>query len=166
MNRIVRLGWPIAFGALIVFSIIEMSIAAWITAKYNAHHNFPTSGTRARVRYAIFVSVWTIIFGTLYLIGFLTAPTSIFSSVVSHFFFLFITWILWMAAAAVITQTLGGALNCHVQTYFIYCGHLNALSGFAWLIFVLISFMLLFVIIRGVVSKREGETLTGGVVEA
>jgi len=76
----------VALGALIVFSIIEMSIAAWITAKYNAHHNYPTSGTRARVRYILFVSVWTIAIGSLYLIGFLVAPTSIFSSMASYSF--------------------------------------------------------------------------------
>ena len=158
----------VAFSTLIIFSIIEMSIAAWITAKYNSRHNFPSSGTRARVRYTLFVSIWTIVIGTAYLIGFLVAASSVFSSVASHFvlyvlshsthhltpflslpstpFFsnqiliwnvtysLFITWILWLAAAAAITQTLGGALNCHVQDYFVYCGHLNALSGFAWLI--------------------------------
>ena len=76
----------VSLGAIIVFSIIEMSIAAWITAKYNVHHNYPTSGTRARVRYILFVSVWTIAIGSLYLIGFLVAPTSIFSSMASHFF--------------------------------------------------------------------------------
>jgi hypothetical protein len=140
-----------------------LSIAAWITAKYNKNHNFPTSSARAQVRYLLFMSIWTIVFGTVYLVGFLMAASSIFVSVASHFFLcvlshstchlnrstvffpnhifmrnviysLFLTWILWLAAAAAITQTLGGALNCHVQTYFVYCRQLNALEGFAWLI--------------------------------
>ena len=109
------------------------------------------------------MSIWTIAFGAVYLVGFLVAASSIFVSVASHFilcvlshstshlnrsnmFFpnsmfmrniiysLFLTWILWLAAAAAITQTLGGGLNCHVQTYFVYCNQLNALEGFAWLI--------------------------------
>ena len=45
---------------------------------------------------------------------------------------LFLRWIIWLAAAASITQTLGGTLNCHAQTYFVYCSQLNALSRFAW----------------------------------
>ena len=49
-------------------------------------------------------------------------------------FSLFVTWVFWLAAAAALTQSLGGALDCHTQTEFVYCGHLNALSGFAWLI--------------------------------
>ena len=49
-------------------------------------------------------------------------------------FSLAITWIIWLAAAAAITQTLGGSLNCATNTVFVYCGQLNALEGFAWLI--------------------------------
>ena len=33
----------VAFGAVVIFSLIKMSIATWITAKYNANHIFPTS---------------------------------------------------------------------------------------------------------------------------
>jgi len=144
-----------------------MCISAWITAKYNAHHNFPNSGVRARVRYLLFLSIWTLLFGSGFLVIFLVSATSAFASVASHFFLyvlvcippssktihsfffsfffflltsgfnvtsLSVTWILWLAAAAAITQTLGGALNCNTQSYLVYCGQLNALEGFAWLI--------------------------------
>jgi len=76
----------VAFGVLLVVSLIELSIAAWITAKYNKNHNFPTSSARAQVRYLLFMSIWTIVFGTVYLVGFLMAASSIFVSVASHFF--------------------------------------------------------------------------------
>ena len=33
----------VAFGAVVIFSLVKMSIATWITAKYNANHIFPTS---------------------------------------------------------------------------------------------------------------------------
>ena len=65
-------------------SLIEVSIAAWITAKYNTNHNFPNSSTRAQVRYLLFMSIWTIVFGTVYLVGFLVA-SGIFASVPLHF---------------------------------------------------------------------------------
>jgi len=154
------------FGALVVFSIIEMCISAWITAKYNAHHNFPNSGVRARVRYLLFLSIWTLLFGSGFLVIFLLSATSAFASVASHFFFLSVTWILWLAAAAAITQTLGGALNCNTQSYLVYCGQLNALEGFAWLIWVLLTFMLLFVLIRGITSAKRGDGYAAALVEA
>lgn len=54
-------------------------------------------------------------------------------------FSLFMTWVFWLAAAAALTQSLGGALDCHTNTEFVYCGHLNALAGFAWLIWFIFS---------------------------
>jgi hypothetical protein len=95
---------------------------------------------------------------------------------------LFSTWIFWLAAAAALTQSLGGALNCHIQDKFVYCGHLNALEGFAWLIWfvflptlhgntltivyrVLLTFMLFFVLIRGIMGAKRGEGVTASMVE-
>ena len=76
----------VVFGALFFFAFIELSIAAWITAKYNANHNFLTSSARTRVRYLLFMSTWIIVFGMVYLVGFLVAESSILASVGSHFF--------------------------------------------------------------------------------
>ncbi|PPQ73988.1 hypothetical protein CVT26_006357 [Gymnopilus dilepis] len=185
MDSFVRVGYPLTFTLVILFSIIEMCISAWLIAKYNAHHNFRNSGERARVRYLLFTSLWTIVMGTLYLIVFSLAASSILSSIASHTFFLFITWALWLAAAAAITQTVGGSLNCSTQTVFVYCGQLNALIGFAWLILcvslhvslipmklillhfsVFLSFLLFFVILRGITSAKSGEGYGGPVVES
>lgn len=53
---------------------------------------------------------------------------------------LFISWALWLAAAAAITHYFGGSLNCGYQNSYVYCGQNNALIGFAWLIWwVLLS---------------------------
>lgn len=51
-----------------------------------------------------------------------------------------VTWIFWLAAAAALTQSVGGSLDCSIQTKFVYCGHLNALEGFAWLIWYVSCF--------------------------
>jgi len=165
MDAALRKGHPIAFGAIVVFAIIEMCIAAWITAKYNANHNFPNSGLRARVRYILLVSVWTIIFCSAYLGLFMYMAANMITSVASHFVFLFLTWILWLAAAAALTQSLGGTLDCKIQSEFVYCGHLNALEGFAWLIWVVMTFMLLFVLVRGIMGARRGEGVAAPMVQ-
>jgi len=160
-----RKGLPIMYGGIIVFSIIEMCIAAWITAKYNANHNSPNSGLRARVRYILFVSIWTILASSVYLGLFLTMAGSVISSVASHIVYLSVTWIFWLAAAAALTQSVGGSLNCSTQTKFVYCGQLNALEGFAWLIWVLLTFMLIFVLIRGIKVAKRGDGVAGPMVE-
>jgi len=165
MDAAMRKGHPIMFGAIILFSIIEMCIAAWITAKYNANHNSPNSGLRARVRYILFVSIWTIVTCSIYLSLFITMAGSMLTSVASHFVFLLVTWIFWLAAAAAFTESVGGSLNCSVQTKFVYCGQLNALEGFAWLIWVLLTFMLIFVLIRGIIVARRGDGVAGPMVE-
>jgi hypothetical protein len=101
-------------------------------------------------------------------------------------FSLFVTWVFWLAAAAALTQTFGGALDCHTNTEFVYCGHLDALAGFAWLIWfvffffslhclrrreltivyrVLLTLMFLFVIIQGIMRMKRGEGVVRPMVE-
>lgn len=44
-----------------------------------------------------------------------------------------LTWLLWTASAAAVTEMLGGGLNCKFQDFFVYCNQLNALEAFAWI---------------------------------
>jgi len=64
---------------------LQMCIAAWLTAKYNSKHNNLNSGERARVRYILFASIWTILFGFFYLFMFIFATGSAAVSIASHF---------------------------------------------------------------------------------
>ena len=56
-------------------------------------------------------------------------------------FSLFVTWIFWLIATIVLTQSLGGKLDCHTEEKFVYCGQLNALDGFSWLILFVYFFL-------------------------
>jgi len=161
----VRRGHPIMLGSIILFSIIEMCIAAWLTARYNSRHDYPFGSVRARVRYILFCSIWTIFVGAIFMIMFwVSSLSSIFTSVAAHFIFLLITWILWIAAAAAITESLGGGLSCSHQNFWAYCGQLNAVEGFSWLIWILVTFALIFVLIRGIAAARAGDGYGGGMV--
>ena len=98
-------------------------------------------------------------------------------------FSLSLTWIFWLAAATALTQALGGALNCNIiEDKFVYCGHLNAMEGFAWLIWfvflltlqgnkltivyrLMLTLMLFFVAIRGILGARRGDEVTAPMVE-
>lgn len=62
----------------------QLSISAWLTARYNEHHNFLSKTERDRVRFLLFCSVWTIVLAPVFLTSFLTSPGSIFASVAAH----------------------------------------------------------------------------------
>jgi len=163
-NHIKR-GHPIVFGLLIFFGIIELSLSAFLTSKFNQHHNYRNLSERDRVRFVLFCSTWTVTFSTLFLVLFLHSATgSVLTSVGAHLLFLTLTWIMWTAAAAAVTEMLGGGLNCSTQDIFVYCGQLNALEGFAWIIWILVTLTLIFVIARGISAARRGDGYKGGLV--
>ncbi|KIY51963.1 hypothetical protein FISHEDRAFT_36087 [Fistulina hepatica ATCC 64428] len=162
-QHIIR-GHRILFGLILVFAIIQMSLSAWLTARFNKHHNQRSNTERDRVRYVLFCSIWTIVFTSLYLVGFWYSATGfILTSVASHFIFVFISWAFWLAAAAAVTHMLSGGLECSC-TAFVYCGHLNALEAFSWILWILFTFALVAVITRGVVAIRRGDGPRGSLV--
>ena len=161
----VRKGHPILFGSIVLFAIIELCISAWLTARYNSRHDYPFPAVPVRIRYVLFCSIWTIVMGTSFLVMFSTiGANSVMTSVAAHFIFLFFTWVFWLAASAAITQTLGGGLSCNIQDVWPYCGQLNAVEGFSWLIWILVTFTLIMVIIRGISAARAGSGYGGGLV--
>ncbi|KAJ6617393.1 hypothetical protein B0H10DRAFT_1315372 [Mycena sp. CBHHK59/15] len=162
MDTHVKRGHP---SLIILFGIIELSLAAWLTSQFNKHNNERNISERNRVRFTLFASTWTIVFSALFLILFAHSTSgSILSSVLSHLIFLGLTWIIWTAAAAAVTQMLGGGLNCQTQGVFVYCNQLNALEAFAWVEWILVTFAILVVIVRGIVAARRGDGYRGGLV--
>ncbi|EGN93733.1 hypothetical protein SERLA73DRAFT_189489 [Serpula lacrymans var. lacrymans S7.3] len=160
----VRRGHPIVFSLIIFFSIIELAISAWLTSRFDANHNYFSVDERDRTRFLLFASIWTVVFSALYMFFFFFLPSGIFSSVASHILFLSITWIFWTAGAASITAALGGGLNCTTQNIFVYCGQLNALEGFAWVIWILVTFAILVTIFRGITAARRGDGMRGPLI--
>ena len=112
---------------------LQLSITAWLVAKYNAHHSFTHRSLRTRVQCTLFTSIWTVLFETIFLIMFMVGPIGlILTSIVAHDILLVVrcrrltvtaeliefsssvvmTWVRWVAAAAAITQSVGGNLIC------------------------------------------------------
>ncbi|KAJ7289280.1 hypothetical protein C8J57DRAFT_1046840 [Mycena rebaudengoi] len=162
----VRRGHPITFGLIIFFGIVELAIAAWLTSMFNKHVHEHTNVERDRIHFTLFASTWTVTISALLLILFFHSATgSILTSILSHLVFLGLTWIIWTAAAASITEMLGGGLNCKIQDVFVYCNQLNALEAFAWVDGgVLVTFAIIVVIVRGISASRRGDGYRGGLV--
>ncbi|KAH6910983.1 hypothetical protein BKA70DRAFT_1269088 [Coprinopsis sp. MPI-PUGE-AT-0042] len=154
----VRKGHPILFGSIVLFSIIQLCLTAWLTARYNDRHDYPFPAVQTRIRYILFCSVWTAIAGTGFLVMFwVMAGSSIMTSVAAHFILCPICHLDFLGRrSASITQTLGGGLSCSQQDIWPYCGQLNAVEGFSWLIWILVTFTLVMVIIRGIAASRAG----------
>ncbi|GLB41881.1 hypothetical protein LshimejAT787_1004810 [Lyophyllum shimeji] len=157
--------FPVIFSILVAFSIIELAISAWLTARFNLRHDYINVGERDKVRYTLFCATWTIAGSGFFLILFLHSATgSVLTSILAHLIYLSLTWIFWVAAAIAITTMLGGGLNCSNQDNFVYCGQLNALEAFAWIIWIIVTLTLIFVCIRGISAARRGDGYNGGLV--
>ncbi|KAG1838593.1 hypothetical protein DFJ58DRAFT_813829 [Suillus subalutaceus] len=156
--------WILIVFSLIIFcSIIELSISAWLTSRFTAHHNYFSLAERDRTRFLLFTSAWTIVFSSLFMC-FFYLPGSVLDSVVSHIFFLFLTWVFWTAGATSITTALSGELNRNTPSVFAYPVQLNALQGFAWVIEALVTLALLAVLIRGIIATRRGYGIRGSLI--
>lgn len=71
---------------------------------------------------------------------------------------------MWTAAAAAVTEMLGGGLNCKTQDVYVYCNQLNALEGFAWAEWILVTFAIIVVLTRGIIAARRGDGYRGSLV--
>ncbi|KAA1478087.1 hypothetical protein DENSPDRAFT_657396 [Dentipellis sp. KUC8613] len=160
----VRRGHPITFTLIIIFAIIELALSAWLTARFNDHHNFLSNAVRDRVRFLLFCSVWTLVFAPFFMVLFFVAPGSWLASLAAHGIFLFMTWVFWLSGAAAITDAYSGRLNC--SHHFVYCGQQNALEAFAWIEWVLLTFVFFVVLFMGVGAVRRGDGYRGPLIAA
>jgi len=148
-------GYHFFFVLIVVIAIIELSISAWLTSRYNSHHNFLSTTERDRVRFLLFCSIWTTLLSPIFPVVLSLESLEVLSSVAAHLVFLFVSWVFWLSGAAAITQSLNGGLNCGDHT--IYCGQLNALEAFAWIEWVFLTFGFVFVIVLAVRAGQRGQ---------
>ncbi|WVQ80583.1 hypothetical protein IAT38_002688 [Cryptococcus sp. DSM 104549] len=153
-------GHPIFFGLLCLFALIEGCITAWLVSRYNDHDTYPSNSYRDRLKFLVFVSWWTVAFTAAYIVAFLLAFSSFISSIASHLVFIFITWVFWLASAAAFTAALGGGQRCGVSTL-TYCSQLVAAEAFAWIEWILISIVFIFVLLISGAALRRGDRLSG-----
>ncbi|KAM0746580.1 hypothetical protein T439DRAFT_306502 [Meredithblackwellia eburnea MCA 4105] len=157
----VRRGHAITFGVLAFFSFVEMLQTAVLVGSYNRHHDYPSDSIRDRTRFLLFVALWTIFFSIFYIIGFLRSASSFLFSIASHGLWVFITWVFWLAGAAALTDTLGGGLDCGAMKGFAHCNQLNAAEAFAWINWIIMTFVLTIIVIVGAKSARRGDGFGG-----
>ncbi|KAJ3854018.1 hypothetical protein EV368DRAFT_37631 [Lentinula lateritia] len=161
----IRRGHPIIFSLLALFGIIELALSAWLTARFDRFQDYSDISERDRVRFTLFASIWTVVssvlFGVLFTVH---SEASAVTNIISHVVWSVLSWIIWTAAAAAVTEMLGGGLNCNDVTGFNYCGQLNALEAFAWIEWILTTFAVIVVLICAITAAKRGDGYRGGLV--
>ena len=159
----------ITFGTLIVFCIITLGISGFLVQRFHSLHNYTNLGERDRVRFILFTSAWTLITAVAVWLwhsnffrvqpGAPRSTTAASSLMAGRLVLISIPWVLWIVAARAITDTLGGGrtLNCWEQTTFVYCGHLNALEAFSWMVWVMLTIAILMVVLRTILAIKCGQ---------
>lgn len=155
-------GYYIFFVVIIAIAIIELSISAWLTSRYNSRHDFLSTAERSRVRFLLFCSIWTTALSPIFPVVLSLESLEALASVAAHLIFLFVSWVFWLSGAAALTNSLGGGLDC--SHHFVYCGQLNALEAFAWIEWVFLTLGFVFVIVVAVRTGQRGEGYRGPVV--
>ncbi|GAA6014631.1 hypothetical protein JCM10207_006884 [Rhodosporidiobolus poonsookiae] len=164
VDKHVKRGHLASFGLLILFSLIQWCIAAYLVATYNQHHNYPSNSIKDKVRFLLFTGLWTFVFSIVYVVGFLQATTSFAFSIASHAVWLFVTWVFWLSGAAAITAALDGGLTCSDWNR-PHCNTLNALEGFSWLCWIIVTIQLAVIAFVGMRSARSGNGFGGAMVD-
>lgn len=156
----VRRAHPIIFGLIALWAIIEGSITSYLVAKFNSNNSYPNNSFRDRLKFAVFVSWWTVVFSIAYLVFFQLGSGGVISSVASHGIWLFVTWVFWLAVAASITSMLGGGKRCS-HSDLLYCNQNVAAQAFAWIEWITVTVAFIVVIILGARAIRRGDRVSG-----
>ena len=111
--------------------LLQLSISAWLTARYHDHRNFLTTTERDRVHFLLFCSIWTTFLSPIFPVLLILEWAQFMAGIAAHvilyvisinlrpvipliviFCSLFLSWVFWLSGAAAITESLGGGLNC------------------------------------------------------
>ena len=91
---------------------------------------------------------------------FLASVGGVLTSIAGHLIVIFLTWVFWLSGAAALTAHTGGSFSCAAKPYpFPYCNSTKALTAFAWIGWIILSFMLAMVITIGAGAFRGGRSV-------
>jgi hypothetical protein len=108
-----RMFYTHIWAVLLTMHSSQVAISAWLVAHYNTNHNFTDKSEQDRVRFLLFTSSWTVIFGAAYMGLFLYSPSgSPVTSVLSHGVLYVLMLMLWGTA-----ELIGLGLACSLRGY-------------------------------------------------
>ncbi|PWN54494.1 hypothetical protein IE53DRAFT_336976 [Violaceomyces palustris] len=157
----IRRGHPITFLTFTIISFIVAVIASTLVTDYNSKNNAPSMGVENAVRFLVFAGWWGFLFSIIYVGLFLTGKGGVITSIAGHGIWIFVTWVFWMAGAAALTDRIGGGQDCG-NSFLVYCNSTSALMAFAWIGWIILTFMLAVVAFIGGGAFRGGKSVKEG----
>ncbi|WFD25020.1 hypothetical protein MEQU1_003730 [Malassezia equina] len=158
LSSVIRKGHPIAFALFIVISLILAIIASAVVADLNHNGNQNvTHLIRDSARFMVFTGWWSVLFGVIFLVLFITGIGGVFSSIASHGVFILLTWIFWLCGTAALSNAVGNKQCVDSGENFIRdCDALKAIVAFGWIGWVELTLLLGVILYLGMKAFRGG----------
>ncbi|KAG7451390.1 uncharacterized protein BT62DRAFT_883563 [Guyanagaster necrorhizus] len=122
---------PFIYAFMVITALAEAATSSWLLVQYLIHGNYPNILTRTGAIVLLSTACWTCLTAGLYTLIFLhpahrSHPVS---SVGSQGLWLLITWLLWIAGAAIVNRALPSLITRGSCLSIVYCGQLRTLFG-------------------------------------
>ncbi|KAJ7614083.1 hypothetical protein FB45DRAFT_1064907 [Roridomyces roridus] len=123
---------PVAYGFVVIISLVTIALPSWILLQYNLHHNYPNIEARNVMRLILFTACWTSVTAAIFSILFIhpTWSKHPVSSVGTQSIWILLTWVLWIASTGVLVSAIPHLFAKDTCAQLAYCTHIQTLFAF------------------------------------
>ncbi|KAJ6545001.1 hypothetical protein DFH09DRAFT_1040492 [Mycena vulgaris] len=124
---------PIAYALVVITSLVVIAIPSWLLLQYSLQQNYPNTEARTAMRLVLFTACWTSVTAAIFTILFVhpTWSRHPITSVGTQSIWILLTWIFWIASAAVINGAIPQLFNKDACQRLIYCIHIQVVFAFS-----------------------------------
>ncbi|KAJ7249184.1 hypothetical protein B0H12DRAFT_1019774 [Mycena haematopus] len=123
---------PVAYGFIVISSLVVVAISSWILLQYGLHQNYPDAEAQIGMRLCCsFSACWTSVTGAAFTILFVHPKwmRHPISSVGTQSIWVLLTWTFWLASAVVLNHAIPQLFDKDTCQRLVYCGHIRAIFG-------------------------------------
>ncbi|KAF7374355.1 hypothetical protein MSAN_00319500 [Mycena sanguinolenta] len=137
LNKAHSLGWrgyaPVAYGFIVITSLVVVAIPSWILLQYSLYRNYPNAEARIGMRLVLFAACWTSVTAAAFTIFFVHPNWTKhpISSVGTQSIWVLLTWTFWLASALVLSHTMPQLFDKDTCERLVYCNHIRAIFAFS-----------------------------------
>ncbi|KAJ7222938.1 hypothetical protein C8J57DRAFT_1198277 [Mycena rebaudengoi] len=119
---------PIAYGFIVILSLVMIAIPSWILLQYNLYQNYPNVETRTGIRLLLFSAAWTCLTAATFTILFVHPAWSRhpISSIGTQSIWVLLTLIFWITGTVLLNKAIPHLFSKETCAHLVYCGHIRA----------------------------------------
>ncbi|KAJ6620079.1 hypothetical protein B0H10DRAFT_1912362 [Mycena sp. CBHHK59/15] len=124
---------PFAYTFAFMTSLVVIAIPSWILLQYSLRRNYPNVEAQIGMRLALFAACWTCTTTGMFTIFFIHPAWSRhpISSIGTYSIWILLTWMFWVATAAVLNAAMPQLFSGETCQHLVYCGHIRAVFVFS-----------------------------------